>query len=213
MDTDRFTQDDFVDSVSQKDVMDAIRGVRDELRTMINDAKTDISVSVGRSLDNQIDKKVISIVNDKMANPIRELKAEINSLKKHYSDTFDRLERVIKALPTPTVEVKVPEANINVNVPQQKAPEIIVNVPEQKPPTIEVRAAEQKAPVVNVNVPKADTPTVNVNVPKQEKPEVTVNVPEQKPPDIKIELPKRKVTKHITYDSQGRPESITETEE
>lgn len=90
-------------------------------------------------------------------------------------------------VPVPTFTVEQPNINIHNDVPQAAAPVVEVhnNVPQAAPPTINVGPA----PVA-----------VRVDAPPPA--EVTVNVP-----------PRRRVTKHIEYDAEGRPTTITEGEE
>jgi hypothetical protein len=93
--------------------------------------------------------------------------------------------------PAPIVNVAVEPTPVTVesvvHVPKQERAEVVVNVPEQRAPdiyvetapvTIENRVPEMAAPVVNVTV--EPTP-VTVEAP------VTVNVPEAAPPIVMVE--------------------------
>lgn len=73
-----------------------------------------------------------------------------------------------------SVHINTPEQTFNVNMPEQRAGDIIVDVPE-------IFIPEQPASIINVNVPEQPTPIVNVTTP-----EVTVNVPEQAAPVIEF---------------------------
>lgn len=143
-------------------------------------------------------------------------------------------------LPDKSIEVNVPatifnpqinvpkqdQPNIEVHVPQMKAPDVVVNqgnidvhVPEQKQSIVNVQVPEQLAPIVNFTSPEQKTPIVNftspevvVNVPKQEPSIVNVTVPEQKPADINITVPVRKTKKKVLYNEQGQPSFIEEVD-
>lgn len=90
-------------------------------------------------------------------------------------------------VPTPKVEIKVPDPLVTVN--EADAPEVTVEAPEtaeQQPPNVDV----------NVDVPEQDPPAVDVDVdvPEQAPPVIEVNVPPYEPPTIIVEPGEKEVT-------------------
>lgn len=82
------------------------------------------------------------------------------------------------------VNINTPEHTFNVNMPEQRAGDIIVNVPESSIEN-QVIIPEPPAQIINVNVPEQTAPDVFITN-EVTTPEVTVNVPEQAAPDIYI---------------------------
>ncbi len=139
MATDRFTSLDYTPGVSEQDVLDAVRGVRDEMRRAVEAAKAELSLAVAGIVKGQIHAALRDVR--------KELKTETDSLRREHKDASQSLERVIKAMPRPEV---------NVSVPKQDVPKIEVNVPQGKPAEVTVNVPQQKAPEVTVNVPKQE---------------------------------------------------------
>ena len=99
---------------------------------------------------------------------------------------IESLAYALKEVTKPTT-FTVPTPVVNVHVPEQPAPQVTVNVP---------------APVVHVNVPQQPAPEVIVNVPEQPAPTVEVAAPPPAQVQVTLEMPERTVK--IQRDKDGK---------
>ena len=201
MGTDRFTSEDLAPSLDHADVLEILKGVRDEVRAMISAARAEITLAVGEALEKKLDGKIKAAGDS--------LRQELAQARREADRSTYKLEKLIKAIPAPTVNVAAPSvtmqpAEVNVTVPKQEQPTIQVNVPKLDQPEVRVSV---EAPQISV-----EAPTVNVAAPQVTVESPEIRIPELKQPEIKVEVPRRKITKTITYDSDGKPQTITEEE-
>lgn len=189
--------------VTDRDLMEFTRAVRDEVRQLIS--------SEMRRLEDGVMARLARMLEDSQA--VRdsrmgdEISRQVQEVGNKAASQMAALIDLVRSLPAPTVTfapqidvpasapptvtVNVPEAGVTVNLPAPnvtvEAPNVSVNVPEQ---------------AVTVNVPEA---AVTVNVPA---PQVSVAAP-----TVTVSAPEPKLLKKfITYDEKGRPSQITETD-
>lgn len=194
MATDLYAEEEaaVADAVTYRDLMDAVRGVRDEFRQQM--------AEVRHWLEAVSAAKVESAVRDEVE---RQLGSFERVVEKRLEAGHASLERLVKSIRPP---------EINVHVPRQERPSVNVHVPEHKT-LVNFTAPEMKPADVVVHVPEYRMPDVVVNVPELKTPGVTVHVPEAKAPDVVVNAPRRgRMVKHIEYDSYNRPCTVTEEE-
>src|SRR5438128_2031506 len=107
-------------SVSHKDLIEASKALRDGLlERMDSKVRRDLvetTQAIRDGLSERLDKRLVEI-DEKLEQILVEVRQEIADLKDHYESGLDRMARLLKALPIPSVSV---------NVPEGKAPQVIL---------------------------------------------------------------------------------------
>lgn len=206
------TKDDVLSAVKairdqmKKDIADQVQVSRDflsksllsHLGELVDTVSTKrFEIEFTKRLETEVEAKVKGIEQEyerKYLEMRTQFEERSKFLETAYTQGLEQFKLFLQQMPTPMVNVSVPELLppvVNVNVPES-----VINV---------------AGPVVNV--PEQRQPIVNVSLPDMLPPEVTVNVPEQKIPDVIVRVPAaRLVKKVVEYDAYNRPHTIVEEE-
>ncbi len=212
-----------------------------QLQTKMQDRDERLHMHFGKALEGEFRKMVEGEFVKRLPAHADEFRDMVDTLRSAYQFGMSQIELVLRGLPTPNVQIMVPEqrppdvhvtspaitnqvmvpdqqAIFNVHVPELKLPQINVQVPEQHQPVVNVHVPQQERPEIYVNA-ETKPSIVNVTMPEQKAPDVHVTVPEPKSivnvtsPDVHVNLPRRKLRKTFRYDEQtGRPLDVVEEE-
>lgn len=197
--------------VTQKDLMDVCKAMRDHLRDSLAGVEGEVSLRLGKALESRFDKafgdSITKGVEGYLSKRLEDMEARYNErvefLRRSYEEATARLEALLSRLqlPTPTVQVNVPElilppAAVNVTTPEMIVP----------PAQVTVQVPDGPAPVAQFILPDLQLPAPVVNV------TATPEVKALPAPVVNVSIPKRKMVKRIDYDAHGRPSTIEETE-
>lgn len=197
-------------AVTQKDLIDVCRAMRDHLNKSIAGVESKVSNRLGKDLEQRFDSAfgdaVIKGVEQYIGKRLDEIEARHNErvefLRNCYEEATARMESLLSRLqlPTPTVQVHVPEfvlppASVNVTTPELIVP----------PAQVTVQVPDGPAPVAQFVLPDLQLPPPVVNV-------AAAEIKTLPAPVVNVSMPRRKMIKRIEYDAQNRPSTIEETE-
>ncbi len=126
-----YTDEDVVTPATYEDVLGAIEGVRDEVKSMIAAAKTGLLMALADALEAKIDERV--------AAGLKEFRAEAGVVQGCFETAMAKLETVIRAMPRPEVNVAAP--SVTVEVPRKTTVKEITYDEQGRPSTITERGA------------------------------------------------------------------------
>ncbi len=118
-----YTDEDVVTPATHEDVLGAIEGVRDEVKSMIATAKTELLMALADALEAKIDERVAAALVD--------FKQETSVVQGCFEQAMAKLEIVIRAMPRPEVNVAAP--NVSVEVPARTTRKTISYDAEGRP--------------------------------------------------------------------------------
>ncbi len=124
-----YTDEDVVTPATYEDVLGAIEGVRDEVKSMIAAAKTELLMALADALEAKIDERV--------AAGLEEFRTEAGVVQGCFEQAMAKLEIVIRAMPRPEVNVAAP--SVTVEVPQKTTVKHIEYDDQGRPATITER--------------------------------------------------------------------------
>jgi hypothetical protein len=176
------------------------------------------------SFTSDYDKKMYDMSQAYLQKTLTAQKAsERKALEMHhtYNSNVSQVKSLLECIKT------MPIPQVNLTVPEHKAPDVIINVPEMKPvfntpelnpifnsPEISpIFNMPEIKPTFNVQVPEQKVSDVFITVPEQKLPDFHVNVPELKLPQVTVNVPPQKlIRKKITYSDSGYPVEVVEEE-
>ncbi len=163
-----------------------------ELEKSYRAREMDTVARVSKAFEEEFGKriKLLSGSGDQIADLMK-------SYEMGYNTGLEQVKMLLKSLPVPQVNVSIPEHAIQI---KQLPSHVNFSVPDH---AIQVKMMPSH---VDVHFPEK---AISVQMEKS-----IINVhPEVKSPDVHVSVPRMRVKKLITYDQEGRPAEVTETQE
>lgn len=211
-------------SVSRSDLVQVVKGIRDEVKEMLLAAVAEMksllaesesshAIVLGKSLDRQLglrDKGMVEAFE-------KRLREEVAARVKAIADVYER--KFMEVQEQSAEQAGFLKETFESTLSRMVA--VVEGIQGMRPPDIHVHTPEQPAPIVNVEAAQVTLPAMQVHLPEQPAPVINnaapvIHLPEQPAavinlPPMQVAIPPQKpVKKTFSYYPDGRPESVTE---